>query len=42
MPFLKEIVDKGVPDVRKILTKEIKENLIYRALEEGREIPTVN
>ena len=39
-PFLKEIVTSGkVPDVRSVLTKEIKENVIYRCLEEGKEIP---
>ena len=41
-PFLKEIVTSGlVPDVRKLLTKEFKEDVIYRNLDEGREIPSL-
>jgi hypothetical protein len=41
LPFLKEIVQEKVPDVRKILTKEIKERTIYRCLEEGKLLPSV-
>ncbi len=39
-PFLKDIVTSGI-DVREILTNSIKKNIIYKALEEGQKIPTV-
>jgi hypothetical protein len=39
-PFLKSIVSSGkVPDVRKLLTKSLKEQVLYRCLEENKEIP---
>jgi TFIIF-interacting CTD phosphatase-like protein len=41
-PFLKEIVTSRVPDVRKLLTKEHKEKVIYRCLEEGKELPPIS
>eukprot|EP00347_Sterkiella_histriomuscorum_P016243 403353940 len=41
IPFLKDIVMSRVPDVRKILTKSNKENILYRYLEENKEIPPV-
>ena len=41
IPFLKEIVTSKLQDVRKLLTKSIKENILYRCLEEGKEIPSV-
>lgn len=41
-PFLKSIVASGmVPDVRKLLTKNLKEQVIYKCLEEGRDIPPI-
>lgn len=40
-PFLREIVTMGVKDVRKLLSKGNKENVIYRCLEEGKDIPSV-
>ena len=42
MPFLKDIVSSQVPDIRKIFTKSIKEDIIYRCLEEGKSIPSVS
>lgn len=42
LPFLKEIVSSKIPDVRKLLTKENKENIIYRTLEEGKLIPSIS
>ena len=42
LPFLKDIVLSRVPDVRKLLTKSIKEEIIYRCLEEGKNIPSVD
>ena len=41
IPFLKEIVTEKIPDVRKILTREIKEKIIYRCLEEGKVLPSI-
>ena len=41
LPFLKEIVTEKVEDVRKILTKEVKEKVIYRCLEEGKLLPSI-
>jgi hypothetical protein len=41
LPFLKEIVTIRTPDVRNILTKDIKESLLYRCLEEGKLIPSI-
>jgi TFIIF-interacting CTD phosphatase-like protein len=41
LPFLKEIVDENVSDVRKLLTREIKEKVIYRCLEEGKYLPSI-
>ncbi len=42
-PFLKAIVSSGkVPDVRKLLTKSFKEQILYRCLEEGKEIPSID
>lgn len=39
-PFLKEIVTSGrVTDVREVLTNDIKEKIIYRHLEEGKDLP---
>lgn len=38
-PFLREIVTNRVEDVRKLLTKSNKEDIIYRCLEEGKDIP---
>ena len=41
-PFLRSIVSSGkVPDVRKLLTKSLKEQVLYRCLEEGKEIPPI-
>ena len=42
LPFLKDIVLSRVPDVRKLLSKSIKEDIIYRCLEEGKNIPSVD
>ena len=42
LPFLKEIVIEKVPDVRKLLNKNIKEKVIYRCLDEGKWIPSIN
>ena len=41
LPFLKEIVTERVKDVRKLLTKDIKEKIIYRCLEEGKILPSI-
>jgi len=41
IPFLREIVTERIPDVRKVLTKTNKENILYRCLEESKEIPSV-
>lgn len=42
-PFLKSIVSSGkVTDVRKLLTKPLKEQVLYRCLEEGKEIPHID
>lgn len=41
LPFLREIVLEKIPDVRKILSKEIKEKTIYRCLEEGKLLPSI-
>ncbi len=42
-PFLKSIVSSGkVPDVRKLLTKPLKEQVLYRCLEESKEIPHID
>lgn len=41
IPFLKDIVISNVPDVRRILTKNNKENIIYRCLEENNDLPSV-
>jgi AAA15 family ATPase/GTPase len=41
LPFLKEIVTDNVIDVRRILTKDIKERVIYRHLEEGKILPSI-
>jgi hypothetical protein len=41
-PFLKEIVISGrVPDVRELLNKNMKEKVLYKCLEEGKEIPKI-
>ena len=40
VPFLKDIVLSQV-DVRDVLRKEVKEQVIYRCLEEGKELPSV-
>lgn len=42
LPFLKEIVTEKVEDVRKILTKNIKDKIVYRCLEEGKNIPSIS
>ena len=39
--FLGEIVEKQVPDVRELLTQEIKENIVYTCLERNKPIPPV-
>jgi hypothetical protein len=41
LPFLKEIVTEKVADVRHLLTKRNKEKIIYRCLEEGKYIPSI-
>jgi len=40
IPFLKEIVEKHI-DVRNVLTERIKESVLYRQLDEGRALPSV-
>lgn len=41
-PFLKRIVQSNlVHDVRKLLTNDIKDQVIYPCLKEGREIPSI-
>ena len=40
MPFLKQIVSNRV-DVRTILTEENKENILYKYLEEGKDLPNI-
>ena len=40
IPFLKQIVINKV-DVRDILTDHIKENIIYRLLDDGQPLPNV-
>ena len=40
IPFLKGIVQHKI-DVRSILTKHIKETILYRRLDEGKALPTV-
>jgi hypothetical protein len=41
-PFLKSIVVSGmVPDVRELLTKHVKDQIIYKCLEEGKDIPPI-
>ena len=41
-PFLRSIVTSGlVPDVRKLLNKDIKEKVLYKCLEESKEIPRI-
>mmetsp|Transcript_30607 Transcript_30607/g.22690 ORF Transcript_30607/g.22690 Transcript_30607/m.22690 type:complete len:149 (-) Transcript_30607:56-502(-) len=42
LPFLKEIVEEKVPDVRKLLTEDIKEKMIYKYLEEGKLLPSIS
>jgi TFIIF-interacting CTD phosphatase-like protein len=42
MPFLKDLVINRVDDVRKVLSKTLKEDIIYRCLEEGKGIPSVD
>jgi len=41
VPFLREIVVKEVPDVRKLLTQEYKDSVLYKCLEENQEIPAL-
>ena len=41
IPFLKDIVQSRAPDVRRILTPHNKDNIIYRCLEESKELPSV-
>jgi len=41
LPFLQDIAVSLVQDVRKILTKSIKKDVIYKCLEEGEAIPSV-
>ena len=41
-PFLRSIVTSGlVPDVRKLLNKDLKEKVLYKCLEESKEIPRI-
>jgi TFIIF-interacting CTD phosphatase-like protein len=41
-PFLRSIVTSGlVPDVRKLLNKDVKEKVLYKCLEEGKDIPRI-
>lgn len=41
-PFLKGIVTSGlVDDVRKLLNKNMKDKILYKCLEEGKEIPPI-
>jgi len=40
IPFLKEIVIEQT-DVRNVLTDEIKHSVIYKSLDEGKNIPSV-
>jgi len=42
IPFMKDIVKSRVADVRRLWTKETKERVLYKCLEEGREIPGVS
>jgi hypothetical protein len=42
VPFLKDIVLSRVDDVRRVLTKYNKEEIIYRCLEENKDIPQVS
>jgi hypothetical protein len=41
-PFLREIVTSQVEDVRKLLTKHNKEEIIYRYLEEAKDLPQIS
>jgi TFIIF-interacting CTD phosphatase-like protein len=41
LPFLISLVTERVADIRKVLTKDIKEKTLYRCLEEGKAIPTI-
>lgn len=41
LPFLINLVTERVPDIRKVLTKDIKEKIVYRCLEEGKAIPSI-
>ena len=40
-PFLVQIVEHEVPDVRNLLTEQIKENIIYDCLERNKPIPHI-
>jgi len=41
-PFLRSIVTSGlVSAVRKLLNKNMKEKVLYKCLEEGKEIPKI-
>lgn len=42
LPFLIDIVIEEVEDVRKVLSKENKEKVIYKCLEECKLIPSIN
>ena len=40
--FLQQLVEESVPDVRKVLTQEIKDQIIYAALESNEPIPALS
>ena len=42
LPFLKEIVQTNLEDVRTLLTEDNKEKVIYKCLEEGKLIPGIS
>ena len=42
VPFLKEIVTNKHQDVRTLLTDEHKDRVLYKCLQEGKLIPSIN